>query len=318
MHLQQLTEVEPELVVCDLHPGYLSTEFAENYAAKKDIQLLQVQHHWAHTASVLGEFDYPEKVIGIVADGTGYGTDGAVWGCECMIASTEEFERIGHLRYFDLPGGDAGAKEAVRPLLGLLKGIDEDYFAKYSKIIASVGADPMMVKMIVSQLDKRLNVVQTSSAGRLFDAAAAVCGLGGVNHFQAQLPMALEALAAKTDDSYSVEVAKENGTMLIDWRMMFAEMLGDARSGAGADMVSAKFHNWFAGSMLRWAEVAREKHNINTVALSGGVFCNRYLSNRVIRMLKIDGFRVLFKKDVPANDGGISLGQAVIGANKLM
>jgi hydrogenase maturation protein HypF len=314
-HLRQLFEVNPSVVACDLHPGYLSTGFAENYAAKNGIErIVRIQHHWAHIGSVLAEFGCDEKVIGIVADGTGYGTDGAVWGCECLIASLDDFRRVGHLEYFDLPGADAASKEAIRPVMGMLSAIDGDYLAKYSQVLTEIEPDTEKINIIASQLEKGLNTVKTSSAGRLFDAAAAIAGLGSRNDFQAQLPMTLEAaIGSGIEDSYSLEhIAGNDGTMLLGWRSLIDEMLGDALADVGSDVMAAKFHNCLANGMLWWAQTAREKFDINTVALSGGVFCNRYLSNQLITLLKIDGFRVLFKKDVPANDGGISLGQAAI------
>ncbi len=314
-HLQGLFEVAPAVVACDLHPGYLSTQYARLLGAER---VIAVQHHWAHIASVLAEYDYPDRVIGIVADGTGFGTDEAIWGCECLIASLAGFERIGHLMYYPLPGGDKAAKEPIRPVLGLLKMLagDNSYLRQYADILSRLEPDATRLALIGEQLDKNINTVSTSSLGRLFDAAACLAGLGNYNHFEAQLPMALESVADESvEDRYSSVIeADSNGTLLLDVRKMLVELIEDVRMGASAALVSAKFHNCLVYAMLDFALGARQKYQLSTVALSGGVFCNRYLANRLITMLKENEFSVLFKQRVPANDGGIALGQAAIAA----
>ncbi len=314
-HLKQLFEVEPEIVACDLHPGYFSTQFAHSLNAK---QVITVQHHWAHIASVLAEYDYNEPVIGLVADGTGLGTDDAVWGGECLIASLTEFERFGHIGYFPLPGADKASKEPIRPVMGLLSCIAgaETMIDEYGWLLERIEPDKGKVEIIATQIQKQLNTAKSSSVGRLFDAVAAMAGLGNFNDFEAQLPMALEAVADPNElTHYSFEITGDpDETLQIDFRPMLTELLEDIRKGTCVSMISAKFHNFIAVSMLELAKEAREKSDLNTVALSGGVFCNRYLSNRLITMLKANEFTVLFKKYVPANDGGIALGQAAIAA----
>lgn len=315
-HLQGLFEVEPRVVVCDLHPGYLSTQYAETLKADR---LIKVQHHWAHIASVLAEQNCHERVIGLAADGTGFGTDGAIWGCECLIASLADFERFGHLAYYPLAGADKAGKEAIRPLLGLLGCCSdgEDYLDRYQWLLESIEPDAEKLRIIVSQLEKGVNTVQTSSLGRLFDAVAAMLGLGRYNHFEAQLPMALEAIAARDiTDGYDMKVASgADETLLLDFRNIINEIIEDARKGLPAEIVSAKFHNGVAMGLLSLAARARDKYNLQTVGLSGGVFCNRYLTNRLIELLKKEGFCVLFNRRVPANDGGVALGQAAIASS---
>jgi len=313
--LQGLFEVAPTVAACDLHPGYLSTQYARLLGAER---VIAVQHHWAHIASVLAEYDYPDRVIGIVADGTGYGADDAIWGCECLIASLAGFERIGRLMYYPLPGGDKAAKEPIRPILGLLKMLSgsNSYLRQYADILGRIEPDATRLDLIAQQLDKNINTVKTSSLGRLFDAAACLAGLGDYNHFEAQLPMALESVADESvKDRYtSVIKADSHGTLLLDVRNMLKELIADIRMGVSAAVISAKFHNCLAQAMLDFALGARQKYQLSTVALSGGVFCNRYLANRLITMLKKNDFSVLFKQRAPANDGGIALGQAAIAA----
>ena len=314
-HLRKLFEVEPKIVACDLHPGYFSTRYAQSIPKAK---IIQVQHHWAHIASVLVEHDLDGPVIGLVADGTGYGTDGAIWGCECLIASLETFKRFGHLAYYPLPGADKASKEAVRPTLSILKqAYGSDFsLSKFDWLFSRIESDSDKLKIILEQLEKGVNVVQTSSLGRVFDAVAAILGLGSYNHFDAQLPMALEtAVGADIEEHYDFEViATADQPTLLDLSKMFKQLISDVRKDRAAGVISAKFHNTLAAALLEMAIAAKASTKLNTVALSGGVFCNRYLANRLIKLLKKAGFSVLFNRDVPSNDGGISLGQAAIAA----
>ena len=315
--LQKLFEASPRVAVCDLHPGYLSTQYARSLKAEK---LITVQHHWAHIASVLAEYDYHDPVIGLVADGTGFGTDSAVWGCECLIASLKEFERFGHLAYYPLPGADKASKESIRPLLGLLRACsDGDLLEKYAWLLEPIEPDTKKLKVILDQLDKNLNTVQTSSLGRLFDAVAAILGLGSYNHFEAQLPMALEAIVDENiTQTYDFQMISDSErTIRLDFRNIIDGILHDVKNDILPGVISAKFHNTLAGAFMDFAARAKDKYGLNTVALSGGVFCNRYLSDLLITLLKEDGFSVLFNRLVPANDGGIALGQAAIAVENI-
>ena len=308
-HLKKLLEVNPSIIAADLHPSYLSSQYARKL--KKD-RLIEIQHHWAHIASVLAEHGMDEKVIGIVADGTGYGSDGAVWGCECLVASLDDFVRFGHLSYWPLAGGDSAAKEAIRPLMGLAKKYN---FAIPKNILDEIEPDGKKTTAIEMQIEKNINTVSTSSLGRLFDAASALCGLGSFNHFEAQLPMALEAIADwKTRQSYDFELKEENGVTTVEIGDMLRGVVADRTGKVDKGAISAKFHNTVAKFFVALAEEARTKTGIKTTAVSGGVFCNRFLLERLIELLQKSGFSVLFNRLVPANDGGISLGQAMIAA----
>jgi hydrogenase maturation protein HypF len=314
-HLRKLFEVKPEVVACDLHPGYLSSQYA---LSQTGLKVISIQHHWAHIASVLAEHGLSESVIGLAADGTGYGTDGAVWGCECLIASLEKFERFGHLAYYKLAGADKASKEAIRPVLGLLKKTYGDDFDidKFGWLLERIEADVNKQMIIVEQIEKQINTVETSSLGRVFDAVAAMLGLGSYNNFEAQLPMALEAaIAGEIEESYDFELLNRTGELLqLDLGRMIKQLIIDIREKKTVGIISTKFHNCLAAGLLEMAKSARESTKLNTVALSGGVFCNRYLTIRCIKFLKKAGFKVLFNRDVPSNDGGISLGQAAIAA----
>ena len=316
-HLARLFEVEPKIVACDLHPGYFSTQYANSMTDRK---IIHIQHHWAHVASVLAEHNIDGPVIGLVCDGTGYGSDGAIWGCECLIGSLEKFERFGHLDYYQLAGADKAGKEAVRPLLSLLKKAYGGNFSlpEFNWLLNSIEPDKNKLQIISEQLDKGINCVETSSLGRLFDAVAAMLGLGNYNHFDAQLPMALEAIAADdVEDSYEFEVSLTQGqSCLFNPDITIKGIVQDIKDDLKPGIISAKFHNTLTVALSAMAKRARQSTELNTVALSGGVFCNRYLISRLVKLLKREGFDVLFNRQVPSNDGGISLGQAAIAANQ--
>ena len=344
-HLRGLFEVEPKIIACDLHPGYLSTQYALSMQNeffrhpetkpkdliagkgeilrfaqndKASIRVVQVQHHWAHIASVLAEHNLEGPVIGIVADGTGYGTDGAIWGCECLIASLEKFERFGHLSYYSLAGGDKASKEAVRPTLSLLRKAYGSKFTleKFDWLLRRIEPDKSRLQMVSEQLEKDVNCMETSSLGRVFDAVAAMLGLGSYNHFDAQLPMALEAIIEGIEESYDFELINTAGKPLqLDLGKMIRQIIDDIQNDRLPAAISAKFHNTIAAAFLEMTKAARESTKLNTVALSGGVFCNRYLINHLIKQLKQNDFSVLFNRNVPSSDGGISLGQAAIAAH---
>jgi hydrogenase maturation protein HypF len=315
-HLGRLFEVEPEIVVCDLHPAYLSTQYAKSIPNK---ELIEVQHHWAHIASVLAENNLAGPVIGLACDGTGYGTDGAVWGCECLTASLSDFQRFGHLDYFLLAGADKASKEAIRPVLSLLKKTYADDFNlnDFQWLLARIEPDLNKQRIILEQIEKQVNTVQTSSLGRVFDAVAAMVGLGAYNNFEAQLPMALESIVEDgIKEHYDFEIITAGkGPLKISLSKMVKKLVYDIEEQEPPAVISAKFHNCIAAALLEMAEKNREKTGLQVVALSGGVFCNRYLLNRLINLLKKSDFSVLFNKDVPSNDGGISIGQAAIAAN---
>ena len=317
-HLAGLFNVKPKAVVCDLHPGYFSSRYAKSIGG---VEVIEVQHHWAHIASVLAEHGKTDKVIGIVCDGTGFGTDGNIWGCECMIASLEGFERFGHLAYFPLAGGDKASKEAIRPTIGLLKKAYADKFSieEFSWLLDRIEPDRTKQRIISEQIDKNVNTAETSSLGRVFDAAAAMAGIGGRNDFEAQLPMGLEAqIAANCREEYDFEIICNAGEPIqLDLSKMITQIVSDVKQGVDKSIIAAKFHNGIAAGLAAMAMEARRKTGLNTAVISGGVFCNRYLADRLIKLLNNSNFCVLFNAAVPSNDGGVALGQAAIAACKM-
>ncbi|MGA2324405.1 MAG: carbamoyltransferase HypF [Sedimentisphaerales bacterium] len=312
-HLRGLFEVRPKIVACDLHPAYLSSQYAHSLP---DVKIIEVQHHWAHIAAVMTEHNIDEPVIGLACDGTGYGTDGAIWGCECLIADLNNFERFGHLSYYPLAGGDAASKQPVRPTLALLiQAYDKEFdLGKLQWLLGPIEPDKTKQEVICEQIRKKVNTVQTSSLGRIFDAVAAMLGLGNYNHFEAQLPIALEAMAAADcDQRYDFELAGQSDKQLIlDPRIMVRQIVADIKNAKEHNIIAAMFHNTVAAGLLEMAKAARKAKGLDKAAISGGVFCNRYLAERLILLLKKAGFSVLYNRDFPANDGCVSVGQAAI------
>jgi len=313
--LQDLFDVRPSVLVCDMHPGYVSTAYAKRLQDGFK-HLIHVQHHWAHVASVMAEHQLTGPVIGIVADGTGYGTDGVIWGCECLIADLHGFERFGHLQYYALPGGDKAAREPIRPLIGLLSTAVAADPGQYQWILDLVEPDRAIQGFICRQVSGSINVVQTSSLGRVFDAIAAVLGLGRFNHFDAQLPMALEAIAsADVVEEYPVSFSSNgSGPVRMDIGPLIEALLRDLHRAVEPRVIAARFHNGIARGLLMMAQMAGRRTGLRQVALSGGVFCNRYLAERLIGLLRQSGYDVYWNQQFPTNDGGISVGQAAIAA----
>jgi len=312
-HMRRLFGVEPKVIACDLHPGYFSSQYALTIP---NVKKIRIQHHWAHIASVLAEHNTDGPVIGLSVDGTGYGADGAIWGCECLIASLKGFERFGHLDYYKLAGADKASKEAERSILGLLiKTYGSDFELKeFGWLLERIEPDYKKTEIISEQIDKNINTIETSSMGRIFDAVAAMAGLGSYNYFEAQLPMALEAVIKKdVEQAYDFElIEKKDEPLKLDLRKMVRQVVDDVKAGIEGGIISAKFHNCIAEGLFEMVLRAQKKTELNTAALSGGVFCNRYLTGRLIKLLKKNDFHVLFNRQVPSNDGGISLGQAAI------
>ena len=316
-HLAGLFEARPRIVVHDLHPGYFSTQYAKEYARRIGAEkVIAVQHHWAHAAAVMAEHHLAGPVIGLMADGTGYGTDGAIWGCECLICSLTEFERLGHLEYYPLAGGDLASVEPIRPLLGLCRIAD---LQLKEEILARIEPNEHKIQLLRQQIEKNFLTVSTSSLGRFFDAAAALTGLGNYNHFEAQLPMVLESVAnADETGEYPVEIRQNSkGTFIWSIRTVLEGLLSNVQNRVSADVISARFHNTVCRALLEFAVLARQYSGLSDVAISGGVFCNRYLTNRLIARLREKNFRVFWNRLTPAGDGCIALGQAAIQSQKL-
>jgi hydrogenase maturation protein HypF len=312
-NLTKLFRVEPQAVAYDLHPNYMSTRFALRSPIARKIG---VQHHHAHIASCMAENHLRGKVIGVALDGTGYGTDGKIWGGEFLIAGFIGFERRAHLRYLPLPGGDAAVRQPWRMALSYLR----DSFGG-----GPLPANPKFLQQIPSkQIDlvdnmiaRRVQTIDTSSCGRLFDAVAALVGLGERVTFEGQAAIALEAAAwPDVRAQYAFDI-HDFEAMEIDMRPMIGEVVRDLSLDRQMGYISACFHNTVAAAVVETCRRMRRDEGLNRVCLSGGVFQNMILLERVLAGLRESSFDVYTHALIPPNDGGISLGQAVI-ANALL
>jgi hydrogenase maturation protein HypF len=321
-HLEDLFEVRPEVIAADMHPHYLSSEYAARRARGELAgcppgRLIRVQHHHAHAAACLAENDHAGQALAIVADGIGYGDDGAVWGCEVFRCDLAGYQRLAHLRYTRLPGSDKAAEETFRPALaGLYDAIGDDCLRH--PIIKRLGPDLDTIQQTLDLLRADVNCPQSSSLGRWFDAAAALAGLACANRFEGQAPMMLEAaIAPGVEDTYPFAIDDQPTPMLIDLRPMVLALADDVVSGTPPAALAAKFHNTVAAFLHASASLARDRTGLSVLALSGGCFMNRYLLARLVRLLQADAFRVLTHRTVPTNDACIALGQAVSAAAQI-
>ncbi|UCD77412.1 MAG: carbamoyltransferase HypF [Desulfobacterales bacterium] len=309
-HLKRILDIQPEIIVCDLHPDYLSTRYAREQTA---VPKIQVQHHHAHIVSCMAEHKLDGAVIGLAFDGTGYGTDGAVWGGEILIVEEHNFLRVGHLAYIAMPGSTAAIKEPWRMAVSYLQdAYGPDVGSLNLPVLASFEREKLTV--IGEMISKRVNSPPTSSLGRLFDGVAAICGIRSRVNFEGQAAMELEMLAAESVDSlYGYEWEKEG-----IWRILPAPIIrgvvADIQNKVPLAEISAKFHRTLICLFADLCGAVRREHGLNRVVLSGGCFQNAMLLTGLVRALEDNGFEVFSHEQVPTNDGGIALGQAVVAA----
>lgn len=303
-HFIDVYEAELEVVAHDMHPEYLSTKWALGSDIEEKVA---VQHHHAHIASCLADNGREDRVIGLALDGTGYGDDGHIWGCEVLSSDLVSYRRAAHLAYIPLPGGAAAVKQPWRmAAVYLQRAFGEDASDLSLDVVKRTGSD---WGPILAMADRGINSPLTSSAGRLFDAVAALCGIRDVVTYEGQAAAELEQLAdVAIEDGYPCSY--EDGT--ISGADLVAAAAEDLDRGRPPPLVSARFHNGLAGALRRACLVVREDEGLSTVALSGGTWQNLFLTRRTRAMLIDEGFEVLTHRRVPPNDGGISLGQAVV------
>ena len=310
---KRLFRIEPEVVAYDLHPEYLSTKYAlEMKASRGDLRFVPVQHHHAHIASCLAENQVQQPVIGVAFDGTGYGTDGTIWGGEFLISDLKGFRRVGRLEHVPMPGGAAAIKKPYRMALGYIHSLlGLDFPLEGLPILG--GLDPGELMVVARQIEHKVNSPLTSSAGRLFDAVSALAGVCGVVDYDAQAAIELEMLAdEKATGGYPFSLAEEDGCRVVKLGALVATVIDDVKQGMPASAVSTKFHRTMAGMIVDMCRAISGDTGIKVAALSGGVFQNRLLFRLAVNGLREQGFEVLTHRLVPCNDGGISLGQAAI------
>ena len=318
-HFSNLFRAKPEAIAADLHPGYLSGQWAESLAKQMEIPIFRIQHHFAHVVSLIGEHGLPRdhKIIGCCFDGTGYGTDKTIWGGEFMLADTMSFDRYAGLEPFPLPGGDASIKRLGRVALSLLWAHQMDWNERFAPFCSM---DPSESSLLRQQLERDLNCVATSSMGRLFDAVAALIGIRQEVNYEAQAAMEMEALAAeaigKVESSYAFELVSDTLCRLRTTNLIQA-ICDDLQLGISQQEIAAKFHHAVADIISKVCQLARDETGVDTVGLTGGVFQNVLLLRLAKQNLQQHGFRVLTHSVVPPNDGGIALGQAMVARNWL-
>lgn len=310
-HFEQLFRVEPELLAYDLHPDYMATRYAREQAQRRQIPAVGVQHHHAHIAACMSEHGLsPDRGrIGVAFDGTGYGKDGAIWGGEFLWADYASYERCFHVRYSPLPGGDAAIKQPWRLALVWLRKADIAWEEWLPPVRA---ADRDARRTLRRMLEKHINTPLTSSAGRLFDAVAALAGLRQVVNYEAQAAMELEASVDPDEQgAYSFEIDDRT----LDPVPVVEAIVEDLREGLPYGTIAARFHNGLAQAVLEICRHMRETYASQEVVLSGGVWQNMVLLRRTWDLLEAAGFRVYVHQSVPANDGGLALGQAAVAAH---
>lgn len=311
--LSGLLDVEPRALACDMHPGYSSARWAARACAGRPLH--RVQHHHAHAAAVLAEHgrDPAEQMIALAFDGSGYGPDETVWGGEILLASCRSARRIAHLSPVPLPGGELAVRSPARMALAHLWAAGLPWDADLDAVTA-LGERERAV--VLHQLETRLNAPLTTSAGRLFDAVAALCGVCRQIRFEGEAAMLLEGLAGDGGAAppYRLEIDAAAEPAVIACAPVIAGVVEDVRAGARPERIAARLHATLSQVALDAARLARERHGLTTVALSGGVFQNVLLLDMTSRALREDGFEVLAHRLVPPGDGGLALGQVAVAA----
>lgn len=306
---KRLYEFEPEAVACDLHPDFPSTNFARGL----DLPVVPVQHHHAHAASCIAENQLEGPVLAVTWDGLGFGLDGTAWGGEFLLVDGASFQRLASFRTFRMPGGEKAIKEPRRTALALLYEVLGEEALEREELPTSGMFRSEELRILRRMLLRGVNSPLTSSVGRLFDGIAALLGLRRQVNFEGQAAMELEwCVEEGVEGVYPFDVSHE-GLWLVDWGPMVLELLRDLRLGRSSGEIAAKFHNTLVEALVQVAQRIKEKR----VVLTGGVFQNRYLTERAFLRLEQEGFRVYTHQRVPPNDGGISLGQVLVAAAQL-
>ena len=305
-HMKRFFRVEPAVVAHDLHPGYLSTRAA----LAMGLTTVGIQHHYAHIASCMAENHLREKVIGVAFDGTGYGTDGQIWGGEFLVCDYADFERRAHFRYVPMAGADMAIREPWRMAVA--------YLRDAGLPLALPVVPEKKIRFVASMIERGVQTIQTSSCGRMFDAVAALIGLRQETNFEGQAAIELENLAAPVVGSpYPFEVTAGSSPIMIDMRSAIVQIVAELHAGESPSVIAARFHETIAAVVVDICRRVQASDGLSRVCLSGGTFQNRLLTERCQRLLTERGFEVFLHAHVPPNDGGIALGQAVIASHKL-
>jgi len=305
---ERLFRVRPEIVAYDLHPEYLSTKFALSLG----LPAVGVQHHHAHIASVTAEHGISERVVGLAYDGTGYGTDGTIWGGEVLLADWADFERVAHLRPVRMPGGGAAVKRPARMAFGLLASLPGGLFDHTGASLLRDTLTTAELNTLPAMVSRGLNSPLTSSMGRLFDAVAAIIGVRSDAIYEGQAAIELEAIADRAETGAYAFGVTGTSPAVIEPEPVVRALLDDLAAGTPAPVISARFHNAVVAVSVAIARDTCARTGARHVACSGGVFMNRLVLGGVIAGVEAAGLTPLVHRDLPVNDGGISYGQAVV------
>ena len=310
-HFEGIYKIQPEIIVHDDHPDYMSTHYALDRAKHDGIMCMGVQHHHAHIAACMAENEIQGPVIGLSFDGTGYGLDGTTWGGEILLADYGTFTRFCHLREVPMPGGDKAVRNPDRLALAWLHSLGIEWDVDLPPVIATAEEER---KVILRQIETGLNAPRTSSMGRLFDAVAALIGIRGIVNYEAQAAIELEA-CVNTEErgAYNFDFQEDE----LDPVNVFPELIQDLREGVSKGIMAAKFHHGLVQAVLDVCHRVKNERGITDVALSGGVWQNLVLLSNATKALRSAGFNVLVHRKVPANDGALAFGQVVVALHNL-
>lgn len=318
-HFIKLYQLKPAFIAHDLHPDYQSTYHASLMSGnvkKKEIKKIGIQHHHAHIASCVVENGVNEKVIGLAFDGTGLGADGNIWGGEFLICDLKTFNRVGHLGYIKMPGGEKAIKEPWRMAVSHLYKLNYDK----GRMLTVLNIDEKELEIVLEMLKKDLNCPRTSSMGRLFDTVAAITGIRKEISYQAQAAIELETAAAlvidKINEFYPYDIQEISEKLVINTDPVIKNLLLDYEKGIDSSIIAGKFHNTIIELSSEMCKLIRSKYSINNVVLSGGVFQNEILLKGLYKKLEEANFKVYTHTNIPCNDGGLSLGQLAIASRR--
>jgi hydrogenase maturation protein HypF len=312
-HFEQLFRVKPDAIACDLHPDYLATRYAIERAEREGIPAIMVQHHHAHISAVMAEhgLDETHQLIGVAFDGTGYGDDGAIWGGEFLVADYVGYKRAAHLKYFPLPGGDVSIRRPSRAALSLLYSLGLDWDESLATHADLCYDDRNALR---AQLEHKINTPLTSSMGRLFDASAALAGVRQQVNYEAQAAIEFEAMIDPEETGiYEFEYSAGQ----INPKAAIESLISDVHAGVAVGKISGRFHKGVARMVSDVCKSISDQHDLSEVALSGGVWQNITLLQKTVNLLEKNGFTVYIHRQVPPNDGGLALGQALVAAHQL-
>ncbi len=309
---KKLFRIKPQVVAYDLHPEYLSTKFAQDL----DLPKVGVQHHHAHIVGAMIENKHLDPLIGFSFDGTGFGTDGKIWGGEVILSHLDKFERLAHFEYVPLPGGEASIKKPWRMALSYLisafgkdwRNLPIDFLHRIPKGEA---------KIVEKQIERGINSPLTSSCGRLFDAVSSLIGVRDVASYEAQAAIEMEMISSETEEYYQFEIEGDSFPYRVNTVKIIKQIVDDLIKGVRQEEIAGKFHQTIVRIILELSHFLSKEKGVKTLALAGGVFQNFELLKRCVPTFRKEGFKVLLKRNVPVNDGGVSLGQAVVAHFKL-